>query len=79
MNCLQVDKTGKIYSAGSDGKVKVWNLLSKREPKIFDIHSSAILQLKLNEKNRVIATSSATQELVIIDFTGINIVMSTRE
>ncbi len=48
VNCIQVDKTGKIYSAGSDGKVRVWNLVSKREPKIFDLHSSAVIQLKLN-------------------------------
>ena len=38
-----------------------------------------MIQLKLSEKNRLIATSSNTNELVIYDFTGIKIVMSTRE
>lgn len=38
-----------------------------------------MLQLRLSEKNRLIATSSAANELVIYDFTGIKIVMSTRE
>lgn len=35
--------------------------------------------MKLNEKYRIIATSSITNELVIYDFTGIKLVMSTRE
>lgn len=38
-----------------------------------------MIQLKLSEKNRIIATSSLANELVIHDFTGIKIVMSTRE
>jgi len=38
-----------------------------------------MLQLKLSERNRFIATCSAANELVIQDFTGIKIIMSTRE
>lgn len=38
-----------------------------------------MLQLKLSEKNRLIASSSAANELVVYDFTGIKIIMSTRE
>lgn len=38
-----------------------------------------MLQLKLSEKNRLIASSSAANELVVYDFTGIKILMSTRE
>ena len=38
-----------------------------------------MLQLRLSEKSRIIATSSAANELVIYDFTGIKIIMSTRE
>ena len=38
-----------------------------------------MIQLKLNEKSRLIATSSAANELVIYDFTGTKLVMSTRE
>lgn len=38
-----------------------------------------MIQLKLSEKSRFIATSSVANELVIHDFTGIKIVMSTRE
>ena len=79
VNCVQVDKSSKIYAAGSDGAVRIWNLSARREPKSLDLHSSPVIQLKLNEKNRIIATSSMTQELVIADFTGIKIVMSTRE
>ena len=37
-----------------------------------------MIQLKISEKNRLIATSSNNNELVIYDFSGIKIVMSTR-
>lgn len=37
-----------------------------------------MIQLKLSEKNRFIVTSSTANELVIQDFTGIKIIMSTR-
>lgn len=61
VSCLQFDKSGKIYSAGSDGSVRIWSLGTRREPRVLDLHSSAVIQLKLNERNRVIATSSVTQ------------------
>lgn len=48
VNCLQYDKSGKIYSAGSDGSVKIWNLAARREPRVLDLHSSPVIQLKLN-------------------------------
>lgn len=35
--------------------------------------------MKLTEKNRLIATSSMANELVVYDFTGIKIILSTRE
>lgn len=35
--------------------------------------------MRLNEKHRLIATSSTANEMVIADFTGIKIIMSTRE
>lgn len=38
-----------------------------------------MIQLKLNERNRLIATSSTANELVVYDFTGIKLIMSTRE
>ena len=38
-----------------------------------------MIQLKLNERSRLIATSSATNEFVIYDFTGAKLIMSTRE
>ena len=79
VRCLAVDRVGKIYTGGSDGTLRIWNLEAKREPKIIEIHSSEMLQMKLSEKNRFIATSSMANELVINDFTGIKIVMSTRE
>lgn len=44
-----------------------------------EIHSSEMIQLKLNERNRLIATSSTANELVVYDFTGIKLIMSTRE
>jgi WD40 repeat protein len=78
VRCLAIDRSGKIYSGGSDGSLRIWNLDSKREPKTIDIHSSEMIQLKLSEKNRLIATSSTNNELVIYDFSGIKIVMSTR-
>ena len=48
-----------MYSAGSDGSVRIWNLKVRREPRVVDVHSSDVLKLKLNEKYRMIATSSA--------------------
>lgn len=78
VNCIQVDKSGKIYTGGSDGIIRVWNLQVKRQPKTYDLHSSPIIQLKLNERNRIIATSSVSQDLVIVDYTGIKIILSTK-
>jgi WD40 repeat protein len=79
VRCLAIDRSGKIYSGGSDGALRIWNLEAKREPKTLEIHSAEMIQLKLSERSRLIATSSSNNELVIYDFTGIKIVMSTRE
>ena len=79
VRCLQFDKSGKLYSGGSDGVVRVWNFQAKREPKTYDLHSSEVVAMKLSEKNRLICTASSANELVVVDFTGINILMSTRE
>lgn len=38
-----------------------------------------MIQLRLNEKSRIIATSSVANELVINDYTAVKIIMSTRE
>ena len=38
-----------------------------------------MIQLKLSERNRIIAMSSMANELVIYDFTCVKIIMSTRE
>lgn len=58
VRCLAIDRSSKIYSGGSDGALRIWNLDSRREPKTIEIHSSEMIQLKLSEKNRLIATSS---------------------
>ena len=79
MRCLAIDRSGKIYSGGSDGTLRIWNLPNSRKPREVEVHSSEMLQLKLSERSRVIATCSMANELVVHDFTGIRIVMSTQE
>ena len=51
----------------------------KRDPKTLEVHSSEMIQLRLSERNRIIAMSSMANELVIYDFTCVKILMSTRE
>lgn len=78
VRCLEYDKNGKLYAGGSDGVVRVWNLQAKRESRTLELHSSEIVAMKLNEKNKLICTASTANELVVVDYTGINILMSTR-
>jgi hypothetical protein len=38
-----------------------------------------MLDMKINDKNKIIVMSSANNELVVYDFTGIKMIMSTRD
>jgi len=59
VRCLAFDRSGKMYSGGSDGTLRIWNFANNnKNPRDIEVHSSEIIQLKLSEKNRVIATCS---------------------
>jgi WD40 repeat protein len=39
VKCLSYDKSGKLYSGGADGILRIWTLPANRQPRKLELYS----------------------------------------